>query len=240
MCARSAWKPTVPGMSTVSSTESIAFHECMPAQQTSPSAARRSPWPAATMPASRNVAAICLIAPFSSFAAALVPVALSMRMTPYLRTPCSLRMRAMRQALRTASMNFARCSTEPIALSPTVPGHTGATSEPTARFFAAILSAILRMSESLASGSRCEWKRKRSTPSNFWPSTFAFAVSSSMRSSEMGGWSVPGSLPTSPGHMALCSFIAFSGVPGTNLAPTRLVPRTVQEAARACMSRSRG
>ena len=41
--------------------------------------------------------------------------------------------------------------------------------------------------------------------SNFWPLTLAAAVSSSMRSRLIGGWSVPGSLPTRPGHMALCS-----------------------------------
>ena len=34
---------------------------------------------------------------------------------------------------------------------------------------------------------------------------FALAVSSSIRSRLIGGWSVPASLPTSPGHMALCS-----------------------------------
>jgi hypothetical protein len=40
-----------------------------------------------------------------------------------------------------------------------------------------------------------------------WPSTFAATVISSMRSRAIGGWSVLGSLPTRPGHMALCSFM---------------------------------
>src|SRR5262245_55202433 len=88
---------------------------------------------------------------------------------------------------------------------PTVPGQTGATSEPTASPLPAILSAIARIASSLASGSVCGWNRNRSTPSNFWPLTEALAVSSSMRSRLIGGWSVPGSLPTRPGHMALWS-----------------------------------
>ena len=44
-------------------------------------------------------------------------------------------------------------------------------------------------------------------PSNFWPSTFAAAVSSSIRSRLIGGsWPGLSPLPTKPGHMALWSF----------------------------------
>ncbi|MGC4003216.1 MAG: hypothetical protein QM811_08810 [Pirellulales bacterium] len=68
-----------------------------------------------------------------------------------------------------------------------MPGQTGATNDPTAKPWPAILSAIVRRSDSLASGSMCGWKRNMSTPSNFCPPTFAAAVSSSMRSSEIGG-----------------------------------------------------
>src|SRR4029078_11243673 len=47
-------------------------------------------------------------------------------------------------------------------------------------------------------------KRNRSTPSNFWPSTWAAAVRSSIVSSPIGG-SLPSPLPTTPGHAALGS-----------------------------------
>ena len=47
---------------------SMAFHECMPPQQISPSAARRSPWSSATLPASRKVSAIFLVLPAGSLA----------------------------------------------------------------------------------------------------------------------------------------------------------------------------
>ncbi len=43
-------------------------------------------------------------------------------------------------------------------------------------------------------------------PSNFRPFTSAPAVNSSIRSRLIGGsWPGPSPLPTSPGHMALCS-----------------------------------
>ena len=144
----------------------------MPAQQISPSAARRSPLILGDFGrfAERvgDFLACCL---WGRRPSALGLSAESMRMTPYLRTPCLLRILAMRQAFSTASTNFLRASASPIAESPTVPGHTGATSEPTAKPFAAILSAIARIASSLASGSVCGWNRNRSTPSNFWPFT---------------------------------------------------------------------
>src|SRR5688572_24898607 len=52
--------------------------------------------------------------------------------------------------------------------------------------------------------STCGSKRKRSTPSNRVPSTLAAAVRSSIVSRSIGG-SESGPLPTSPGHIALCS-----------------------------------
>ena len=58
------------------------FHECMPPQQISPSAARRSPSPLAILPASRKVWAISLVQPFGSLSHAVTPVALSMRTMP--------------------------------------------------------------------------------------------------------------------------------------------------------------
>jgi hypothetical protein len=51
----------------------------------------------------------------------------------------------------------------------------------------------------------CGSARKRSTPSNFVFSISAAAVKSSISSRSIGG-SESGPLPTSPGHIALCSF----------------------------------
>ena len=58
----------------------------------------------------------------------------SMRMTPYLRTPCSLKIFGDAAGhFRRRCRNFSRAAASPIAESPTVPGQTGATSEPTAK-----------------------------------------------------------------------------------------------------------
>ena len=83
-----------------------------------------------------------------------------MRITPYFRTPCRSKTFAIRQAIFTAERNFSRAAVSPIAESPTVPGHTGATSEPTEKPCLAIVSAICTSSESLASGFVCGRKRK--------------------------------------------------------------------------------
>ena len=116
-----------------SSRSSMSFHECMPAQQISPSAARRSPWSLATLAASRNVAAIFFVLPVGSASQCAGLSAESMRMTPYLRTPCSLRIFGDAAGLLHGERRSSRGPASlPIAEPPTVPGQTGATSEPTA------------------------------------------------------------------------------------------------------------
>ena len=57
----SAWKPSTSGRSTASSSLSISRQLCMPAQQISPSAARRSPWSAAIFAASAKVSAMAWV-----------------------------------------------------------------------------------------------------------------------------------------------------------------------------------
>ena len=64
----SAWKPTVCGRPTCSSSSTLRFTLCMPPQQISPSAARRSPKDSATSAASRKVSAIFLVLPAGSLA----------------------------------------------------------------------------------------------------------------------------------------------------------------------------
>ncbi len=120
----------------------MSFQECMPAQQISPSAARRSPWSLATLAASRNVSAIFLVLPLGSASQWAGPSAESMRMTPYLRTPCSLSISAMRQAFSTASDEIRAVLVAAHRRAADGAGQTGATSEPTARPLAAILSAM--------------------------------------------------------------------------------------------------
>jgi hypothetical protein len=180
----------------------------MPAQQISPSAAMRSPWPSAIFAAFLKVSTMRAVLAFGFSRHFCTPnSAESTRMTPYWRTPCLLRSLAMRQAFSIARRNFCCCSSVPIAESPTVPPQTGATSEPTFRPLEAMRSAICLRLSSEMSGSVCGWNRNRSTPSNLWPSTLAATVMSSMCSRAIGGWSVLGSLPTRPGHIALCSFM---------------------------------
>ena len=65
----------------------MRFTLCMPPQQISPSAARRSPKDSATSAASRNVSAIFFVLPAGSLAHSAGLAAESMRMTPYLRMP---------------------------------------------------------------------------------------------------------------------------------------------------------
>ncbi len=108
----------------------------------------------------------------------------------------------MTQALRTCVTNFLRSSSPPIADPPPVGGHTGATSEPTARFFAANFPASRLSSSSPASMLTCGSKRNRSIPSNRAPSASAAAVRLIIVSRSMGG-SESGPLPTRPGHAAL-------------------------------------
>ena len=60
----------------------MRFQLCMPPQQISPSAASRSPWPAATSHASRNVAAIFFWFSSGAFSQSPGPQAESMRTMP--------------------------------------------------------------------------------------------------------------------------------------------------------------
>ena len=61
----------------------MCFHECMPPQQISPSAASRSPSPFAIFPASRNVFAISFVLAFGSVSQSFTDAALSIRTMPY-------------------------------------------------------------------------------------------------------------------------------------------------------------
>ena len=199
----SAWNPSVFGRFTISSSSTLRFTLCMPPQQISPSAASRSPNCSATSHACRNVSAIFFVLPAGSFAHSDGLAAESMRTTPYWRTPMSRSFFAIAHALRTWVRKFLRSSSLPIAEPPPVGGQTGATTDPTARPFPRILSASRFRSSSVESMLTCGSNRNRSTPSNFAPPDFAFAVMSSIVSRSIGG-SAPGPpLPTSPGHIAL-------------------------------------
>ena len=67
--------------------------------------------------------------------------------------------------------------------------------------------SVIRLTASRSlSMSKCGATTKRSTPSNFWPSASARAVSSSSVSSGMIGSESGAPLPTMPGHIALCNF----------------------------------
>ena len=79
----------------------MCFHPCIPPQQISPSAASRSPYPSATVHASRNVSAMRFVFAAGFSAQDAGPTAESMRTTPYLRTPRSRSFLPMAQALRT-------------------------------------------------------------------------------------------------------------------------------------------
>ena len=110
----------------------------MPPQQISPSAASRSPNASATVHASRNVSAILFVLPCGSLAHSDGLAAESMRITPDRRIPTSRSVLPISQAFRTCVTNCCRSAALPIAEPPPVGGHTGATSEPTARCLARI------------------------------------------------------------------------------------------------------
>ena len=203
VCAMSAWNPTVWGRPTCSSNSTLRFTLCMPPQQISPSAARRSPYPSATSAACRNVSAIFFVLAAGSLAQSAGLAAESIRTTPYLRMPSSFSFFPIAQALRTWVTKDLRSSSLPMADPPPVGGQTGATSDPTTRLRRPMFSASRFRSSSEESILTCGSKRKRSTPSNLTPLTLAAAVLSSIVSRSIGG-SAPGPpLPTSPGHIAL-------------------------------------
>jgi hypothetical protein len=80
------------GMPTASRVSSMAFHECMPPQQISPSAARRSPCSAATFAGfAEGLGDLLGVAGGILGPVGPTPPAESMRMMPYSRTPWSLR-----------------------------------------------------------------------------------------------------------------------------------------------------
>jgi len=111
--------------------------------------------------ASRKVSAILAVLALGFSRHLFTPnSAESIRITPYFRTPCFSNTFAIRQAIFTAERNFSRAAASPIAESPTVPGHTGATSEPTENPCSAIRSAIFVSSASLASGWVCGRNKK--------------------------------------------------------------------------------
>ena len=168
------------------------------------------------------------VLPTGSLAQSSTLAAESMRTTPPWRTPSSRICLPMRQALRTISTKRRRSPSLPMAEPPPNGGHTGATTEPTSRFFAAILSASLLISSLEESMLVCGSARKRSTPSNFVFSIPAAAVKSSISLRPIGG-SEFGPLPTSPGHIALCSF-------GKLFRPSTIVPSLAQPSVAAALS----
>ncbi len=250
----SAWKPTVWGRLTISSSSTLRLTLCIPPQQISPSAARRSPYSSAIVAAWRNVSAIAFVLPFGSFAQSDGLAAESIRTMPYWRTSMSRSFLPIAQALRTCVRKARRSSSFPIADPPPVGGHTGATSEPTTRPFPRILSASRLRSSSVESMLTCGSNRNRSTPSNRLPFDRAAAVRSSIVSRSIGG-SAPGPpLPTRPGHIALwragllcmslpvrCrdAGIRYAGSAGSH--PAFRIPRSVLSPARVrpdCQDRS--
>ena len=176
---------------------------CMPPQQISPSAARRSPYPSAIVHASVKVATACFWLPSGSLLQFSGLSAVSIRMTPYGRTPSFLNFSPMMHDFFTMSRNRPRSSLLPNA-DPPEGGHTGATMEPITRFFSPKRPAHRFRSSSVESMSMCGRERKTSMPSNFAPFASAFAVRSIMVSSSMTG-SEPSPFPTIPGQPALCS-----------------------------------
>jgi hypothetical protein len=129
-----------------------------------------------------------------------------MRITPYFRTPCSFSTLAMRQAFFTASTNFSRSSGPPCAVLPTVPGQTGATSEPTASPPRGNL--ICDLPQLIVADIDRDVRIEKEEIDSFklLPACLSVGVNSIIRSRLIGGSSVPGVLPTRPGHVALCSF----------------------------------
>jgi hypothetical protein len=76
-------------------------HECIPPQQISPSAANLSPYSSAMSQAALNVSAIFDWLPSGSLTQSAGPVALSIRTTPWGRTPIWRSLLAISQPLRT-------------------------------------------------------------------------------------------------------------------------------------------
>ena len=150
MWAMSAWKPSVCGRSTISSSWIIRFQLCMPPQQISPSAASRSPWSSAILQASRKVSAIRFWLPSGSSHQASTPQAESIRTAPC--GPHAQLAQPLGDAAALADLAeelLAGPRRSPMAEPPPVGGQTGATTVPISRFRARALSASALISSSL-------------------------------------------------------------------------------------------
>ena len=137
----SAWKPTVfgPVHHLRAARRCASRCACRPSRSRLPRpAVRRSS--SATSAAFRNVSAIFFVLPAGSFAQSAGLAAESMRITPYLRMPRS-------RSFLPISAGLAHLRHERLRVPRRCPsrsrrpsgGHTGATSEPTTRFFDAYL-----------------------------------------------------------------------------------------------------
>ena len=180
----------------------------MPAQQISPSAARRSPWSAATSHALRGKSCGDLLLGYFRRPEANRRDCRPSRCERSHTNECPARAAAGRcdnlcgPAARIAcarprcpSLSRRRCRARrerPPSQSP------GCAHGPCRR--------ARRGSSSDESISTCGANRKRSTPSKRTPSTSALAVRSSIVSRSMNGSASGEPLPTTPGQAALCSF----------------------------------
>ena len=121
----------------IPATAALRRQLCIPPQQISPSAARRSPKSSAMLHASRKVCAMRFVLPSGSFAHSAGLAAESMRITPYGRICRSRSLRPMRQAFLTCVRKRVRSSSSPSRTRRQWRRHTGATSEPARNRFAA-------------------------------------------------------------------------------------------------------
>src|SRR5690606_9506392 len=111
---------------------SMVFQLCIPPQQISPSAAKRSPYSAAASHALRKVSAINLVFSVGFFAHSSTLLAESTRITLLVRIPSFLSLYPKSAAFLTTSTKRSLSACEPIAEPPSG-GQIGATSVPIAR-----------------------------------------------------------------------------------------------------------
>ena len=206
VCAMSAWKPSVFGRSTISS----SCDHPLPAVHAAPAdlAFRGEPLAVALGDVARL--AERLGDPLRVALRIRRPVRRARRRVDAdRRRTCGCRDRAASCRSRTPCAPASGTSCDPRrSPSPSRRRSAATPARPASRRRSrarATLSRSRFSSSSVASMLMCGSNRNRSTPSNLTPSTFAFAVRSSIVSRSMDG-SAPGlPFPTRPGHMALCS-----------------------------------
>ena len=201
----SAWKPSVCGRSTISSSSTMRRQLCMPPQQISPSAASRSPWSSAILQASRKVSAIRFWLPAGSSSHAVHAAG---RVDPHDAVgPDAQLAQLLGDAAALARPGVEELAggrpASPMAEPPPVGGHTGATTVPISKLARAGL--VGQLLQFVVVGVDADVRVEEEQVEAVEPHAVDLGVGGQDRASCPDRWAARrrAPLPTTPGQAAL-------------------------------------